>query len=371
MKIAYKQGDDGGCFQYRQKNPHEALHRNGLAECSCVRLGDDQLAAARAYAPADIAVFPRLVGDNAVEVVEFMHKKGKKVVIDYDDDFFNVSPLSPHYRDNGIEEVTIFKDDKPMKLWEDGKAGFDIARNVKERQKAIDAISAADAITVTTPVLADLFGKYNPNTFVLPNMVNLAQWKRLPLKRQNVDEIRIGWQGGASHYEDWLLLVDVLPVIMAKYPQVRLIISGQAFTGTLARLPKDRVELQGWIETPAHPYRSAINDLDIMLIPLVENDFNRCKSNIKWVEAGALEVPCVTSAVTPYKEFATEFNGVFVANNTASWIEGISMLVEDSILRAKIGHTARQTVEVLFDIDKGCSLWGDAYAEILDMEAAA
>jgi glycosyltransferase involved in cell wall biosynthesis len=183
--------------------------------------------------------------------------------------------------------------------------------------------------------------------------------------------VRIGWQGGASHYEDWCVLTEVLPFIMNKYKNVTLVIMGQAFEGVLKRLPQERVERHGWIETPAHPYRSAILDIDISLIPLVENEFNQCKSNIKWVEAGALSVPSVTSHVSPYKEFAEEFNGIFVGNNTKSWTEAISLLIEDRVLRAKMAAGARETVERLFNIHDHYSLWLDVYTELLEKRKAA
>ena len=102
-----------------------------------------------------------------------------------------------------------------------------------------------------------------------------------------------------------------------------------------------------------------------MIIPLVDNVFNRCKSPIKWIEMGALEVPCVTSYVSPYKEIATEGNGVFVDNDKDAWIEGISMLIEDPILRAKIGGEAQRTVAAQFDINTQWTQWRDAYEGLL------
>ena len=79
-------------------------------------------------------------------------------------------------------------------------------------------------VTVTTPKLAEAYKPYNDNVVVLPNCIDLDLWKPMDLKPS--DEIRLFWAGGSSHYEDWMMMTEVLPVIMDKYPQVKLVFMG-------------------------------------------------------------------------------------------------------------------------------------------------
>jgi glycosyltransferase involved in cell wall biosynthesis len=105
-------------------------------------------------------------------------------------------------------------------------------------------------------------------------------------------------------------------------------------------------------------------NLDFALIPLSETVFNAGKSNIKWVENAALHVPAVTSAVSPYIEWQTENNGIFVANNKESWIAGISMMASDPILRASMAGEAFRTVQEHFDIEKNWKMWMRAFEKV-------
>ena len=135
---------------------------------------------------------------------------------------------------------------------------------------------------------------------------------------------------------------------------------------TINRLPKERVEFQPWVPTPALPYKLAILDVDVAMIPLGDTPFNSRKSAIKWIEYAALEVPAVTSLVSPYKEMATEKNGVFIEGNTPTgWSEGIQHLLSRPLDRAAMGYAARKTVEEHCDIDKEIWRWDDAYRGVL------
>ena len=100
--------------------------------------------------------------------------------------------------------------------------------------------------------------------------------------------------------------------------------------------------------------------VDEMGMPVDREDFN------KWVEMGALEVPCVTSYVTPYKEHMTDDNGIFIENNDKDgWIDGISMLIEDKSMRLSMAESAHQTVRDNFDINKEWKQWENAYRSLL------
>lgn len=164
------------------------------------------------------------------------------------------------------------------------------------------------------------------------------------------------------------MLENVLPPIFEKYPQVKLVIMGNLFPGTVKRLPKDRIEHHEWVDVQAYHYKMTLLDFDIALIPLRDSEFNRNKSCIKFVEASALAKPSVVSYVSPYKEAMLEdaSNGIFIEhNNPLSWIEGISMLIEDEKLRKDMGNIAREVVLDRFNINKNYQMWIDYYTGLL------
>lgn len=363
LKIAYFLRDRGACGYYRVELPLRtmSLQSDMFVERIWQGIAMDNLV--NIVGSADILTIPRLCETNLIVMASLMQKEGKKIVIDHDDNMFAVSPFSNHYEDCGTEDITvIMQDGSSLELWKDGK-NIDLKANRARIDNFKKALEMADMVTTTTDILADVYKEYNDNVVVLPNCVDMNLWQRLPLMPHK--GLRMCWFGGSSHYEDWTLLEDVLPVVMQKYPELILVIMGQKFEGTLKKLPKDRIEFHWYVDTAAYPYKAAILDCDFAIIPLRATVFNKCKSNIKWVEQGALSIPSVTSYVSPYMELAKEDNGIFIEDNsTDAWIEGISKIIEDKQLRLDMGTSAYKTVAENFDINNQWHRWFDAYKSL-------
>lgn len=368
QKLTYFIGDHGACGLYRLDNPLLAVKKSGDAAVYRVNKGDSILDNIECL-KADIFVMPRLFHESMLNVIKKLQNEGKKLVIDYDDNMFNVMPLTSAYKEFGTEEVQYkFPDGNIVDLWVDGKN-----INIKENKQKIEgikkALGQADLVTVTTDILAEAYREYNPNVVALPNCVDMSLWQKLPLKRET-DEIRLFWTGGDSHYGDLMLLPEVLKAIMDKYKNVKFVTFGAHFQAALKNLPSDRLEHHGWIDPHAYPYKAAILNPDIALIPLEDTVFNKCKSNIKWVEMSSMDVPCVTSLVSPYKEYAKEDNGVFIEDNDKdAWIDGISYLIDNPDKRVEFAKNAKQTVKDKFDITTQYHRWTETYKNIPDKEA--
>ena len=161
---------------------------------------------------------------------------------------FNINPTNPAYSEFGVKPVTIEVNGKEYTPWIDGEN-----ISFKENQKKLDTCKKAcemtDMITVTTPLLADVYKQFNKNVVDLPNCLDMRLWNRLPIVNK---DIRVIWAGGGSHFLDWMLLKDVLPVIMEKYRKVKFVMFGSTFPALLDSLPQDRVERHR-VHTSAYP----------------------------------------------------------------------------------------------------------------------
>lgn len=368
MKITYFLRDNGACGYYRCTLPLQTIAKNYREiQIGKIEKGDNHEKIEKQL-DSDIFLIPRPSELPMLKIMQDFQKSGKKVVIDMDDNLFNVSPLSPHYQEWGFSEVNYnFNTGDTVKLWEHGK-NIDLQANKDRLEILTLALETTDMVTVTTDILADHYRKYNDNIKVLSNCIDTDIWEKVYL-RKDPEEIRIGWQGGSSHYEDISLLKEVFPAITSKYPKVKIVIMGAMFEGIFNNIPSDQFEFHGWVPTPAYPYKTSMLNYDIGLIPLVDNDFNRCKSPIKWIEFSSLGIPAVTSYVSPYKEVAVidsvKSNGYFVENNDPEcWIKAISRLVESASIRSEIGNAAEEYAHKHFDIKGKCDKWVKAYAEI-------
>ncbi len=359
MKLSYYLRDDGACGYYRVRLPIETMAKNVSMELCQVTQGVSPKQIEESF-DAQLVIIPRIAEAKMLEIMgEFQKLEGKRLIIDHDDNMFGISPLSPHYVDFGVQDVKFNLHGKVMDVWTDGK-NINLAQNRERLDMIKRGVEQADMVTVTTEILAEVYREYSNNVVVLPNCVDANLWNKLPMKER--DDVRICWYGGHSHYEDWLLLEEVIPAVMEKYPQAKLVLMGSKWDATLKGIPKDRIEYHPWVPTPAYPYKAAALDADICVIPLVDSEFNRSKSAIKWIEQGALSVPCVASNVSPYKEMATEDNGVFIQDNSPeAWMNGISYLIENKDERRQMGTMARKYVEDNYDINDKWKLWHSAY----------
>ena len=83
--------------------------------------------------------------------------------------------------------------------------------------------------------------------------------------------------------------------------------------------------------------------LDICLAPLEDEDFNNCKSDIKWLDYSVTGGACIVSD-SPYQELKNKNLALVVKNNTDAWYDAIVTLIEDESLRKKLASDARQHV---------------------------
>lgn len=375
MKVTVFRASDGACDYYRTVIPvntatiNKAIIKKELWVSNLlVKIMQEEEKFVDAM-NSDIYFLQRVASENLIRKIrEFAtgSKLDARLVMDYDDDVFNVSPLSNHYIDYGIEEVKIANNGKIVHEWKDG-VNIDLAKNRKMIDNVKRACEQVDCITTTNEHLAKVYREFN-NVKVLPNCVDLKQWNKLPLLRKNPEEIRICWQGGHSHWEDLYLIRKSLIEIANKYPNVKIMMLGYMPVSMEKDFKPGQLEFHPWVETPAHPYRLAALDIDIAIIPLKDTIFNRSKSVIKWVEFSSLEVPCITSYVPPYDSIqdADELNkGIFVENNDVDgWVKGLQALIESPELRKTIGTNARNFVQQNFDINTQYHQWVDAFKEV-------
>ena len=119
-----------------------------------------------------------------------------------------------------------------------------------------------------------------------------------------------------------------------------------------------------WVKR--YMYNDTLNEmeLDIMLIPRKDNYFNRCKSNVKFLEAAMCEIPVIAQSFEngPYEEITPDM-GVLIKDNN-DWEKEINRLIDDKKLRREMGKNARDYVLKNYDINDHAHEWADAYKSL-------
>ncbi|MGR3178732.1 MAG: glycosyltransferase [Candidatus Anammoxibacter sp.] len=320
--------DNGACGFYRIKQPLTKVQEQDLVDVALwqpdSKRGEDALF--ELAEEADVFIIPRVMGPEWVDIIKAWQKEGKKIIIDHDDDIFNVSLFSQHYIDSDTMEA------------------------------AKECLGLADTITVTTDVLRQVYQKYNENVFVLPNCVDLSIWDQPEMVKNG--NIRVSLHGGFYDYENWLTIQKPLEKIMCRYPNITLVLTGFCSDEMLQGIDEKQVEHHTWVSAAAHPYKQALLNSDIAIVPLKDTGVNRCHP-IKYVEYSALKTPSVVSGTPPYPSIINDGENGCLFNSESEFIDKLTYLIENEGVREQIGTAAYENVKSNFDADGQAFQWAN------------
>jgi len=371
-------GEPSGCLYYRLLTPAKSLYRLGLGEAFIdfgKQSNDDAI---QAMFTADVIVDYALTGPNMESVLNIVGnmKPGwnedrtemlfpPSVVYDIDDRVDCLHPFNPAFVHLGVRSpngeklkrgdriITTFPDGAEIVVWEDGvtrhdNQTFDVEANWRRVEMAFDTARRSDAVTVPSNGLRDFYRDEVgcKDVYVFPNSVIPEDYPKPRLQERPADEVRILWQGGASHLVDWFPLRDAVRIVAQKYPKVKFVIWGTEFKWVHDNIPPEQLELHPWAPYDAYKPLRTIVDADINLCPLVDNIFNRGKSAIKWYEAAMPHRPEVTlaGAVPPYSEEMVDGETGLLYHDPKEFIDKLSLLIEKPDLRRTLAESAREWV---------------------------
>ena len=356
MKVFFVGSNLNGCFNVRCLFPLQANGFDGdRTTFSLNKMTPENKA--KACNDADIIVFHRPEHQTKLDAMRLLKKEGKKIVFDNDDTV----------KDHGGFKFNEYMDENRL------KHGMERLNNVLDQ-----AITEADLVTCSTEFLADEYRKLNKNVVVLPNCIDPFYFDE-PLKNES-DVVRIGITGSVGITSD----MEVLKPIVEHYhkdKRVRLVLLSMPPKGEdkiMKELYYDEYNFWDSVDVEWHPFVSTeeyydkLNELclDMVIIPRYDSLFNRCKSNLKFLENSMLEIPSICQSFSthdsPYEQNPSDKDYLLLANTHEEWIEQIDKLIENKELRQELGRKAKVYVEENYDINKKGHLWRDAYATLLD-----
>ncbi|MBB5210597.1 glycosyltransferase [Microbulbifer hydrolyticus] len=148
--------------------------------------------------------------------------------------------------------------------------------------------------------------------------------------------------GSRAHEADFRTVESTLFKVLKEHPEAHLSIIGHLI------LPDSFGELEDRItETGFSDYSQYIKTLaraDINIVPLVIDDFNDCKSAIRFMEASLAGIPTVASSVGDFCNVIKDGENGYLATDSDEWYRKIKLLLNSSDLREKLGKNAQQSV---------------------------
>ena len=210
----------------------------------------------------DIVFAERPFSQSDFEIIRMAKDFSVPVWVEVDDDFFTVPEYNPAASNFGKKDV---------------------------QERHARCLALADVVTVTTQHLKEQLSKFNKNIHVIPNAFNDFHWKfEFAPGSKNL----VGWRGSATHRNDVRRYLNSIARVQEETS------FGWVFVGNDMWFAEERLPpgLNRFLaEMPTTHYWKAIKDFGVQFwhVPLLDNSFNRSKSNIAWIEATYAGAVCL------------------------------------------------------------------------------
>jgi glycosyltransferase involved in cell wall biosynthesis len=307
-------------FRYRVYNMVQALQVSVDGTSAAYFTHQDLASMNRIVDMADVIVICRTQYNQELNrIITRARSKGKTVFFDIDDLVFDVKFIHLILNTHDLEK------NDPV-TWDNWFAHIG---RLSATMQLCDR-----AITTNEYLAAHLHAYFQEKVCVIPNFLNREQMEiseRIYKQKRSsdfsrTDRIHLGYFSGTpSHNRDFDVAADALVKILNNNPQVTLRLVGPMdIRGPLQNFSKqiERYPLQDFLNL-----QRLIGQVEINLIPLQDNEFTNCKSELKYFEAGIVGT---LSLATPTFSFARAIqdgkNG-FLARSF-EWYEKIQNLLE-------------------------------------------
>ncbi|MDR2873611.1 MAG: glycosyltransferase, partial [Methanobrevibacter sp.] len=275
----------------------------------------------------DIILVQRSVDLNPENIIKKCKKYNIKVIYETDDDLINIPK-------EHVDHINYKHKIENIKF---------LAKN-------------SSLIIVSTPILKKRYEKYNNNIEIIKNHEIKILSNELPIKIGYSDsknrKIKVGYFGGDTHQQDVLILkkpienlkkkgLDFQFEVLGTYKEKDLKIYGLEPLINILEYPTDDNTAGRFLNFKDFmKLLKKVVKWDIGVCPLIENEFNLGKSELKYIEYASLGIPSISSAVEPYKSTIKDGYNGFLASTPEEWEEKLEKLITTKQLREEILNNA-------------------------------
>lgn len=338
--------------------------------------------------------------DKNCQIIDLIKFLGIPVIIDIDDNF-------------------KLGNDHPMSI---------TAKKDKWHEPIINHLKRADYVTTTTPIFANVIKPFNKNVMVFPNAINPKEEQYAVPKVEGGDRLRVGIICGSSHLKDLELLDGIAKQI--NKDKVQFVLCGfdtrgnrtiykedgtyetrpikpeesvwcdyeRIFTDNYKNVSDEHkkflMQYNAYVDDPFtdEPYRrmwtrdinnyaTHYSNVDVLIAPLKENDFNKVKSELKEIECGFTHTAFIgqnfgayTLNLVPMIEKGGKINEngtallVDSSKNHKLWAKYINKLADDREMLKKLQDNLYEFVKDRYSLDTICKQRVEFYKKLVNRE---
>lgn len=277
---------------------------------------------------ADIIIFLRCIEPATFQCLLWARELGKRTVYVTDEYFLAIPLASPENYSNLIRRETFVK-----------------------------FLLHADLIKVDSMFFGEhIRSQFNPNVAYFPASVDFEWLKQATKSTREEEQMVIGY-AGRNNEEDFGPVVPAIQKIIKDFGK------------------KVKIEFFGFIpgelrDQPNVSYIGAENDYkkylhklylcnwDIGLAPLKNDLYRNCKTNTKFLEYAACEIPGIYSNTPVYNNTVTHrITGYLAGHSAEDWYRGIREMIENPRLRETIKQDAERMARRCFNAEECAENW--------------
>lgn len=268
---------------------------------------------------------------DAMEVVAAARKHyGARIISEIDDDYWSVG--------------------KNNMAWEQmhGSRLLDRFENMHNN---------ADVVACSTPRLQEVIDeKLGKPTAYAPNFIITESWAGLePRKTKREDECVLLMAGGTGRAFEFHNLEPAIKAFLDE-PNTRVVVMG-TFHHWLVPYGPSRVTWSRFCDIADYPKILSWIAPDMIISPLLHDDFNRAKSNIKWLESAMVGACFVGERWGELERTVKDGTTGHLCDGIDEWTEKLVSLARDRDVRIRTSQAAKDVVLSEWTWDKVGADW--------------
>jgi hypothetical protein len=261
----------------------------------------------------DLVMMQRAFSKDSFNICNYLKECGIKIWVDYDDNLLALNPENPAYP---------------------------IYNNADTQASVKGILGLADVVTVPTEYLRQAYSEFNKNIVVIPNAYNDSIFRR-PAE-MNPRTNHVVWRGPEAHIFDLMSFSREINILTKEFAEWRFMFMGFS--------PWFLSETQNKGHVPSLDvvmYFKALLSMNAscLHVPLHDNMFNRCKSNIAYIEGSYAGAVCVVPAWW-------NAPGALPYTGVESYAEAIRTIIKGEVDKVKMNALAWEYISDVLTLSK-------------------
>lgn len=353
-KVVYiKNQFDNSTFRYRCFNVVQAMSKQEKYVITYF-LSSEIPSILKYLQEVDILIMQRALWDLNIENMIFSSKNlGIPVLYDVDDLIIN-----PKYVPLYLNNLGIIRNPD---------ISFDVHFNFASKYYAV--ATKCDAFITTNMFLAEILKEdFQKEVHIIPNFLNKEQENHSEIirrkKTKNSDPFMLGYfSGSPSHKEDFNMISTELKVLLEKHKDFLLKIVGHIELPTELKEFESRIIRVPFVSYEELQYE--IGEVDVNLVPLQQNLFNNCKSELKYFEASIVNVVSCCSPTFVYKEIVKDKENGYLCRD-GEWYTKLDYIYRSQKKSLRVIENAFKTSLDLYGVRNQSEKITGVYDSILE-----